>query len=95
MLPPWLWFQLQRSQAPGEASRWVKRVTKRPRQPPGCRRHRKGRADQEDIPAIRRDVLAARAGRCPLKDKKCPWQILGEILKGSGQGGQSLSSLHP
>lgn len=73
----------------------MKRVTKRPRQPPGYRRHQKGGADQEDIPAIRRDVLAARAGRCPLKDKKCPWQILGEILKGSGQGGQSLSSLHP
>lgn len=38
--------------------------------------------------------MAARAGRCPLKDKKCPWQILGEILKGSGRGGQSLSISH-
>ena len=39
--------------------------------------------------------MAARAGRCPLKDKKCPWQILGEILKGSGHGDQSLSIFHP
>ena len=80
---------------PGEgpmASR-VKRVTKRPGQPPGYRRHRKEGVDREDIPDIRRDVLAAQAGRCPLKDKKCPWQILGEILKGSQHVDQSPFSI--
>lgn len=71
----------------------VKRGTKRPGQPPGSRRHRKEGVDREDIPDIRRDVLTARAGRCPLKDKKCPWQILGEILTGSQHGDQSPFSI--
>lgn len=84
--------------APGKPGAWeralwhVKRVTKRPGQPPGHRGT--GRKEWTKKTSLTSgDVPAARAGRCPLKDKKCPWQILGEILKGSQHGDQSPFSI--